>query len=132
MNASFAVARALGVALRRRERQPAIGVGAERASGSASRTAMRGLDLVGERFHADLELEEIEALRRLACASAMSCSGVALPSSHIGATRVRRGLATRSISRVPDARPARSSSAISTAECAPLLPTSARVQHRPQ
>ena len=75
----------------------------------------------------------MEALRPLAFASAMSCSMVALPRSHIGATRIRNGRAPpASISRAVRSRaPQGSSSAISSAECAPVLPVSARCSIEP-
>src|SRR5947199_322735 len=56
----------LDIAARVCEREPAIGVGAERYMGSecfAHRKRCR--DLVCKRFHADLELEEAETLREL-------------------------------------------------------------------
>src|SRR2546429_2555012 len=59
-------ARGLDIAARVCEREPAIGVGAERYMGSecfAHRERCR--DLVCEWLHADLELEEAETLREL-------------------------------------------------------------------
>ena len=69
---------------------------------------------------------------RLACASATSSSAVLLPRATSASRALRRGRATRSISRWPVARPTRSSTAISTAECAPPLPTRAAVQRATQ
>src|SRR5215211_4554381 len=62
----------------------------------------------------------------------MSWSGLALPRSHMGATSVRAAPPMRSMIGSPAACPARSSSAISTAEWAPLLPSRAALKLRPK
>ena len=116
----------LDIAPRGRGREPAIGVGAER-HGWSQRLAhgVRGGDVLLQRLGRHLELEEVEALGRLACASATSFSTVELPSSHMGATEPRAAPPMSAASGTPAARPARSSSAIWMAECAPVLPISA-------
>ena len=63
-------------------------------------------------------------------ASAASSSGVALPRSHIGATARRTAPPIRSMTGTLAARPARSSSASSIAECAPVLPMRAAPRRR--
>ena len=71
------------------QRQPAIGVGAQRrlaAAPRAPRARSRSPSLSG--FTPILSLKKWKPSRSLACASATSCSAVGLPRSHIGCTRV--------------------------------------------
>ena len=117
----------LDVGLGRGQRQPAVGVGAQRHLRQRLAHRVRDRDFLGQRLHADLELQEAEAFlsawraprrrrpRRSGCRAATSAS------RRCGAAW-RRGRSAACQS----ARPIRSSSAISTAECAPPLPASAR------
>ena len=72
--------------------QPAIGIGAER-SGSAEAFRSASVDAISlsTALVPILSLKKPKPCARFACASAMSCSGVGLPRSHIGATAPRVG-----------------------------------------